>query len=90
MCSADLLVETDPDDPVSVTRIAFNGKLMGFQTNVLKKQFVCILFSVCSFITLVGNMIAASNKPHLHGRKFLARLGFFFFFLIYFCLTDIY
>ena len=45
-----LLVETDPDDPVSVTWIAFNGKLMGFGIKIFKKQFVCLLFSICSFI----------------------------------------
>ena len=57
-----LLVETDPDDPVSVTWIAFTGKLMGFRIKIFKKQFVCLLFSVCSFITLVENMIAASKS----------------------------
>ena len=31
---------------------------MGFRIKIFKKQFVCILFSVCSFITLVENMIA--------------------------------
>ena len=45
-------------DPVSVTWIAFNGKLMGFRIKIFKKQFVCLLFSVCSFITLVEKMIA--------------------------------
>ena len=45
-------------DPVSVTRIAFNGKRLGFRMKFLKKQFVCqLLFSVCSFITLVEKMI---------------------------------
>ena len=55
-------METDPDDAVSVMRIAFNGKLMGFRKKIFKKQFVCLLFSVCSFITLVENMIAASKS----------------------------
>ena len=55
-------METDPDDPVTVTCIAFNGKLMGFRIKIFKKQFVCLLFSVCSFITLVENMIAASKS----------------------------
>ena len=49
-------------DPVSVTSIAFNGKLMSFRIKIFKKQFVCLLFSVCSFITLVENMIAASKS----------------------------
>ena len=31
---------------------------MGFRIKIFKKQFVCILFSVCSFITLVEIMIA--------------------------------
>ena len=57
-----LLVETDPDDPVSVTWIAFTGKLMGFRIKIFKKQFVCLLFSVSSFITLVENTIAASKS----------------------------
>ena len=57
MCSADFT-----DDPVSVTWIAFNGKLMRFRITIFKKQFVCLLFSVCSFITLVENMIAASKS----------------------------
>ena len=35
---------------------------MGFGINIFKKQFVCLLFSVCSFITLVENMIAASKS----------------------------
>ena len=45
-------------DPVSVTWIAFNGKLMSFRIKIFKKQFVCLLFSVGSFMTLVENMIA--------------------------------
>ena len=35
---------------------------MGFRIKIFKKQFVCLLFSVCSFITLVENMIAASKS----------------------------
>ena len=64
MCSASFLVETNPDDPVSVMWIAFafNGKLKGFWIKIFKKQFVCLLFSTCSFITLVENMITASKS----------------------------
>ena len=32
---------------------------MGFRIKIFKKQFVFLLFSACSFITLVENMIAA-------------------------------
>ena len=66
MCSADFT-----DDPVSVTWIAFNGKLMRFRITIFKKQFVCLLFSVCSFITLVENMIAASNSLILLNLRFI-------------------
>ena len=44
-----LLVETYPE-------------LTGFRIKIFKKQFVCLLFSVCSFIKLVENMIAASKS----------------------------
>ena len=66
MCSADFT-----DDPVSVTWIAFNGKLMRFRIKIFKKQFVCLLFSVCSFITLVENMIAASKSLILLNLRFI-------------------
>ena len=66
MCSADFT-----DDPVSVTWIASNGKLMGFRIKIFKKQFVCLLFSVCSFITLVENMIAASKSLILLNLRFI-------------------
>ena len=35
---------------------------MGFRIKIFQKQFVCLLFSICSFITLVENMIAASKS----------------------------
>ena len=38
-------------DPVTVTWIAFNDNLVGFRIKVFNKQFVCLLFSVCLFIT---------------------------------------
>ena len=66
MCSADVT-----DDPVSVTWIASNGQLMGFRKKIFKKQFVCLLFSVCSFITLVENMIAASKSLILLNLRFI-------------------
>ena len=66
MCSADFT-----DDPVGVTWIAFNGKLMRFRITIFKKQFVCLLFSVCSFITLVENMIAASKSLILLNLRFI-------------------
>ena len=28
---------------------------MGFRIKIFKKQFICLLFSICSFITLVVN-----------------------------------
>ena len=44
---------------------------MGFRIKIFKKQFVCLLFSVCSFITLVENMIAASNSLILLNLRFI-------------------
>ena len=44
---------------------------MGFRIKIFKKQFVCLLFSVCSFITLVGNMIAASRSLILLNLRFI-------------------
>ena len=52
------LLGTDTDDPVSVTWIAFNGKLMGFRIKIFKKQFFYLLF-FCLFIHVVENIIAA-------------------------------
>ena len=36
--------------------------VMGFRIKIFMKQFICLLFSVCSFITLVENMIVASKS----------------------------
>ena len=44
---------------------------MGFRIKIFKKQFVCLLFSVCSFITLVENMIAASKSLILLNLRFI-------------------
>ena len=44
---------------------------MGFQIKIFKKQFICLLFSVCSFIKLVGNMIAASKSLILVNLRFI-------------------
>ena len=44
---------------------------MGFRIKIFKKQFACLLFSVCSFITLVENMIAASKSLILLNLRFI-------------------
>ena len=62
MCSRRFYLWEQIHDPVSVTWIAFNGKLMGFRKKIFKKQFVCLLFSVCSFIALVENMIVRQHR----------------------------
>ena len=39
---------------------------MGFRIKKFKKQFVCLLFSVCSFITLVDTLSPASKSYYMH------------------------
>ena len=45
---------------------------MGFRIKIFKKQFVCLLFSVCSFITLVESMIACSLITRITSAKMSA------------------
>ena len=65
-CSRPFYLWEQINDSVSVTWIAFNGKLMGFRMKNFKKQFVCLLFSVCSFITLVDTWSPASKSYYMH------------------------
>ena len=61
MCSTDFTCVSCVNGSTiqSVLRelLLIDGKLMGFRIKLFKKQFVCLLFSVYSFITLVKNVI---------------------------------
>ena len=72
MCSTDFTCVSCVNGSTiqSVLRelLLIDGKLMGFRIKLFKKQFVCLLFSVYSFITLVrASDISRKKKQNFAG-----------------------